>query len=91
MTLPRVYPAYSAVYAGEDGNVWVRRWLPASENRSVFDVFSRDGTLLTAVQLPSFILIEPTPILSMSGVVAVLKDPLTGADGIVRFVPPRQK
>ena len=87
LNLPMTYPAFVAVYTGKEGRVWVRRWIPASHGRSVFDVFDRDGSFRTSVVLPMDVLVEPTPVLSLHRVVAVVRNPLTDVDGVLTFVP----
>lgn len=87
LQLPTTYPLYAAVYVGSEGKVWVRRWIPVGLSRTIFDVFDRDGTFRVSVVLPETVLVEPTPVLSLSGIVAVVRDPLTDEDGLLRFVP----
>lgn len=88
--LPETYPAYTAVYAAPDGTVWVRRWVPRSEARTVFDVFSPAGAAILTVVLPRFIAPEPTPVLSVTGVVALAVNPATGESAILKFGPVRR-
>ena len=88
LKLPEVFPAYSAAYATADGRVWVRRWLKASDIRTVFDVFEADGRFSRVVELPRIITAFPTPVLSLDGIAAVGIDPETGANTILRFVAP---
>jgi hypothetical protein len=87
LDLPRTFPAYAAVYATPEGPVWVRRWAPATRAESVFDVFSRAGEYQRTVVLPRVVMTEPTPVLSLSGVVAVAIDPDTGENLVLRFRP----
>ena len=87
LDLPTSYPFYSAVYVGQGGRVWVRRWLPESAGRTIYDVFEADGVLRGSVSLPDFVLVEPTPVLSLDGVVAVVRNPLTDEDGLKKYVP----
>jgi hypothetical protein len=88
LKLPDVFPAYSAVFAAADGRVWVRRWLKASDIRTVFDVFEADGRFSRVVEVPRIISSFPTPVLSLDGIAAVGIDPETGANTILRFVTP---
>ncbi|MFN0100055.1 MAG: 6-bladed beta-propeller [Gemmatimonadaceae bacterium] len=87
LKLPEVFPANSAAYAAPDGRVWVRRWLKASDVRTVFDVFEADGRYSRVVVLPRIIASFPTPVLSLDGIAAVGIDPETGANTILRFAP----
>lgn len=86
--LPEVFPPYLAVYAAPDGLVWVRRWMAGPARRSVFDVFEADGRFRTTVVLPQVVAVEPTPVLRLDQVVAVVIHPVTGVQGVARFVPP---
>lgn len=88
LAVPERYPAYMAVYVGRDGDVWVRRWPVGGGNRTVFDVFARDGDYRHTVLLPRAIRVEPTPVLSSTGVVGVMTHPLTDESIIVRFGDP---
>lgn len=85
--VPEVFPPYMAAYGGADGRVWVRRWVPGSR-QSVFDVFDPDGRLRVVVVLPNEIAVRPTPVLSLSGGAAIGIDRETGANTILRFLPP---
>ena len=85
LDVPETYPAYMAVYVGADSTVWVRRWSPAATQRSVFDVFSENGVYLQTVVLPRVLAIEPTPVLSLTTIVAVALDPDTDENLILRF------
>lgn len=85
--LPEAFPAYMAVYATPEDQVWVRRWTTEQGERSVFDVFNADGTLSHVVVLPRDIAAFPTPALSRDGVAAVGIDPETGAHMVLRFKP----
>jgi hypothetical protein len=85
--VPEVFPPYMAAYAGTDGRVWVRRWV-AGSRESVFDVFDPDGRLRAVVVLPNEVAVRPTPVLSLSGGAAIGIDRETGANTIVRFLPP---
>lgn len=85
LDVPERYPAYMAVYIGDDGDVWVRRWPVGGGDRTVFDLFSRDGDYLHSVVLPRAIRVEPTPVLSSAGVVGVTTHPLTDESIIIRF------
>ena len=85
--VPEVFPPYMTAYAGADGRVWVRRWI-AGSRQSVFDVFDSDGRLRAVVVLPNEIAIRPTPVLSLAGGAAIGIDRETGANTVVRFLPP---
>lgn len=85
--VPEVFPPYMAAYAGADGRVWVRRWV-AGSRQSVFDVFEPDGRLRAVVVLPNEVAVRPTPVLSLSGGAAIGIDRETGANTILRFLPP---
>jgi hypothetical protein len=85
--VPELFPPYMAAYGGADGRVWVRRWV-AGSRQSVFDVFDPDGRLRAVVVLPNEIAVRPTPVLSLSGGAAVGIDRETGANTILRFLPP---
>lgn len=84
LEVPEVYPAYRAVYGTVDGEIWVRRWVPSSQPRSVFDVFA-DGEYQRTILLPRRILDEPTPYLSRSIVIGVTTDPFTDEYIVMRF------
>ncbi len=86
--LPETFPAYVAVYATPEGQIWVRRWTAEQGERSVFDVFEGDGTFSHVVVLPRDIAAFPTPVLSRDGVAAVGIDPETGAHMVLRFKAP---
>lgn len=83
--LPEHFPAVMAVYSDDDGRVWVRRWTADYGTRSTFDVFEADGRHLAEVILPRSIAVLPAPILGLTDVVAIVVDPETGGNGIVRF------
>lgn len=83
--MPEFFPAVMAVYADDDGRVWVRRWMPDYDTRSTFDVFGADGRYLAEVILPRAIAVLPAPILGLTDVVAIVVDPETGGNGVVRF------
>ena len=85
LRLPETYPPYMAVYSGVDGRIWVRRWVPGGEARSVFDVFEADGRFRTVVEVPREIAVLPTPHLSLDGIAAIGIDRETGAHTILRF------
>jgi hypothetical protein len=83
--VPETLPAVMAVYADADGRVWVRRWAADYGSRTTFDVFEADGRYLAEVILPRAISVLPAPVLGLTDVVAIVVDPETGANGIVRF------
>lgn len=83
--LPEAFPAYMAVYATPEDQIWVRRWTAEQGERSVFDVFNADGTLSHVVVLPRDIALFPTPVLTTDGAAAVGIDDETGAHMILRF------
>lgn len=82
--VPVTYPAYRAVYATAEGEIWVRRWIPSTAARSVFDVFA-GRTYDRTVVLPRPIQDEPTPYLSRSSVIGVMTDALTGEYIVIQF------
>jgi hypothetical protein len=86
--LPETFPAYMAVYATPEDQIWVRRWTAETGKRSAFDVFDADGTLSHVVILPRDIAAFPVPVLSSDGVAAVGVNPETGAHEIMRFKLP---
>ena len=83
--LPSTFPAYMAVYSGDDGSVWVRRWPVGDTRRTLFDVFAADGRLIAVVTLPRPIAVEPPPRLRLDEVVAIGVDPETGANLVFSF------
>lgn len=85
--VPEYYPPFLAVFAAEDGRVWIRRWTANGGTRTVFDVFEADGRFSRVVELPRSIVSFPTPFLSFTAIVAVGIDPETGAPSILRFGP----
>ena len=89
--VPEHYPPFLAVYAAEDGRIWVRRWVANDEARTVFDVFDADGRFSRVVELPRRIAAYPTPVLNLSAVVAIGIDPETGAHSILRFGGPEKR
>ena len=91
LQLPTVYPPIMVTYAGVDGSVWVRRWVPGAGRRTVFEVFSSAGELLGVVTLPRFIVVLPAPVLSFSGISAIGVDPETGAHTVLSFSPARRR
>lgn len=86
LRLPDRYPAYMAVYLGNDGDVWVRRWPVGGGDRTIYDVFARSGEFRHTVVLPRAIHVEPTPVLSGTTIVGVTTDPLTDESAVLRFV-----
>jgi hypothetical protein len=90
LQLPETYPAILGVYAGEDGRVWVRRWVAGGSARTVFDVFESDGRFSRVVVLDRAISSVVTPSLSLGGIAAVAVDPETGAHGVLTFRPARR-
>jgi len=89
--LPEFLPAIVAVYADADGRVWVRRWTVDYGSRTTFDVFEADGRYVAEVILPRAIAVLPAPVLGLTDVVAVVVDPETGGNGIVRFTSARER
>lgn len=83
--LPEHYPPFLTAYAAEDGRIWVRRWVPNGDARTVFDVFESDGRFSRVVELPRSIASYPTPVLTLHDIVAVGVDPETGAHSVLRF------
>lgn len=83
--MPDRYPAYMAVYASQDGDVWVRRWPVGGGDRTIFDVFARTGEFRHTVVLSRAILEELTPYLTADVVVGVARDPLTDESAVLRF------
>lgn len=89
LELPTVFPPIMGTYAGADGSLWVRRWVPAAGHRTVFDVFAATGELVGSVTLPRFLAVSPSPVLSLSGIWAIGIDPETGANTVLHFAPSR--
>lgn len=85
LRLPETYPPILGVYAAPDGLVWVRRWVPNGERRSVFDVFDANGRFRTVVELPANLLPAITPVLRLDAVAGIGSDPDTGAMTVLRF------
>lgn len=85
LRLPSQFPPVMVAYAARDGSVWVRRWMPGNQDRSVFDVFSADGELRTVVVLPRRVELYPTPELSLSRVAAIGVHRESGAHSILVF------
>ncbi len=85
LRLPETYPPILAVYAAPDGLVWVRRWVPNGDRRSVFDVFAANGQFRTVVEVPGNLLADVTPVLALDAVVGIGVDPETGAHSVLRF------
>lgn len=83
--LPQALPAYMAVYATPEDQIWVRRWTSEPGKRAAFDVFDADGTLSHVVVLPRDIAAYPAPVLSSDGVAAIAVNPGTGAHEVLRF------
>ncbi|MCC6244165.1 MAG: hypothetical protein IT353_15085 [Gemmatimonadaceae bacterium] len=88
LEVPTEFPPFMAVYAAADGTVWVRRWRPASEQRTVFDVFNPDGHFAHVVVLPKALVMETTPFLSTTRIVGVAIDPDTGINTVLSFSSP---
>lgn len=86
MLLPATYPAYMGVYATPSGAIWVRRWPAGGGDVSIFDRFTREGTYTDTVVLPRAIVLEPTPVLTDTVVIGVVRDPDTDEEGVARFV-----
>lgn len=84
---PETYPAYMDIFAGDDGKIWVRRWVAGGHVRTVFDVLEEDGTFITSIELPREIMSFPTPWLTLDRIVAVATDPGTGGHAIISFTP----
>jgi hypothetical protein len=91
LRLPTSYPPIMSAYAGTDGSVWVRRWVPGAGHRTVFEVFSPEAELVAVVTLPRFIAVSPAPVLSLSLITAVGIDPDTGAHTVLSFTPTRPR
>ncbi len=85
LRVPEAYPPIRNVFAAPDGLVWVRRWVPNGDRRTVFDVFEADGRFRTVVELPANILTDVTPVLTLDAIVAVGVDAETGAHTVLRF------
>lgn len=90
LRLPETYPPVLAIYAAEDGRVWVRRWVPRGGERTVFDVFEANGRFSHVVLLDRSISSVVTPVLSLDGIAAIALDPDTGANGVLVFRSPRR-
>jgi hypothetical protein len=90
LEVPTEFPPFMAVYPTADGRLWVRRWRPASEHRTVFDVFDADGRLARVVVLPRDLIMDTPPYLSATRVVGVAIDRDTGINTVLSFsLPPR--
>lgn len=87
LDVPEAYPPVRDVFAAADGLLWVRRWVPNAESRTVFDVFEADGRFKTVVELPAHLVPGITPVLRLDGVAAIGSDPETGAMTVLRFAP----
>ena len=84
--LPSVYPQYMAVFAAEDGTVWVRRWPPAGRGGETFlDVFDARGAFLTTVILPVALAAGHHPVLTGDAIVGVTIDRDTDLESVVRL------
>ena len=83
--IPVVYPAYMAVFAAEDGRVWVRRWpLVPRTSESIFDVFEPGGRMLATVSIPVRLAAGHHPVIGSDVLVGVTTDPETDVESIVR-------
>lgn len=85
MRIPETYAPILEIFAAPDGLVWVRRWVPNGDRRSVFDVFEADGRFKTVVELPAYLLPGITPVLSLDAVAGIGSDVETGAMTVLRF------
>ncbi len=90
LRVPETYPPILNLYAGEDGRVWVRRWVAGGSERTVFDVFEADGRLSHVVLLDRNISSVVTPVLSLDAIAAISVDSETGANGVLSFRPARR-
>lgn len=88
LRVPEVYAPIRNVFAAANGLIWVRRWIPNGESRTVFDVFEADGRFKTVVELPAHLLPDITPVLSLEVIAGIGADPETGAMTILRFGAP---
>jgi hypothetical protein len=85
-TLPTTYPAYLAVFAAEDGRVWVRRWPPAGRGgETFFDVFDANARFLGTVVLPVALAAGHHPVIRSDMLVGVVIDRETDLESIVRL------
>ena len=85
-TLPTTYPAYTAVFAAEDGRVWVRRWPPAGRgSETIFDVFDAASRFLGTVVLPVSLAAGHHPVIRSDMVVGVTIDRTTDLESVVRL------
>jgi hypothetical protein len=85
LQLPSTYPPIRNVFAAPDGLLWVRRWVPNGQARTVFDVFEADGRFKTVVELPAYLLPDITPVLRLDAIAGVGADAETGAMTVLRF------
>lgn len=85
LRLPETYPPVLDLFAAPDGLVWVRRWVPDGQRRSVFDVFEADGRFRTVVEVPAFLVPGITPVLTLDAIAGIGSDPETGAMTVLRF------
>lgn len=83
--VPDQFPELMAVYSAHDGRVWVQRWIPGHERRTVFDVFEVNGHFIGTVLVPRSIALISAPVLSLTDIVAIGVDADTGAHTILRF------
>jgi hypothetical protein len=85
-TLPATYPLYSAVFAAEDGRVWVRRWPPAGRGaETFFDVFDATSRFLGTVVLPVSLAAGHHPVIRGDMLVGVTIDRDTDLESVVRL------
>lgn len=83
---PQTFPFFSAVFGAHDGTVWVRRWVPGSDARTIFDVFARKGQFIATVALPAVISSDVHPVLTLDRIVAVVINAETGENMVYAFV-----
>ena len=86
LELPQTFPFYSAVFGAHDGKVWVRRWVPGSDARTIFDVFAREGQFIATVALPAVISPDVHPVQTVDRIVSVVIEAETGENMVYAFV-----
>lgn len=85
-SLPATYPAYTAVFAAEDGRVWVRRWAPAGRSsETFFDVFDAEAKFLGTGVLPVVLAAAQHPVIRPDIIVGVVVDRETDLESVVRL------
>jgi hypothetical protein len=94
--VPELHPAFSRVYAGDDGSIWVRTPRPSvrceTEEKCVwrarhgFTVFDESGGLFGVFDLPPGLVWQIDPVLSRASILAV-GEAQDGREVILRLLP----